>query len=351
MMPFSDRERRIRPARIAVGLGLALILAGCLARRRDQVSFVGPVIEGVRQIHLVDSSGDNLVALFVDQPNLGGGLVWAPDGEQAIVFAGPEGQARLADIESGSLGACLTCGIPDPGEVVFSPDGSQIAVGSADGLYVANRDGIAARLVSELSRPGWIQWLGEGWQIGFAVWDGSPNVVRLDLSSGESTSLTARYESSGLSFFSPQWSPDGESVAVRTSSAEGLAIQIMAADGSSLTKLADWEFRGEFLDPGQFPPPQWSPDGTQILFTGHSAAGDSEIYLVNRDGSGLANLTNSPGADSDPVWSPNGRQIAFVSSRDGDREIYVMNADGSEPHNVSNRPLSDEFSPAWRPTR
>lgn len=36
-----------------------------------------------------------------------------------------------------------------------------------------------------------------------------------------------------------------------------------------------------------------------------SACGDDgEIYAMNADGSGLTNLTNSPGDDSDPAWFP-----------------------------------------------
>lgn len=38
--------------------------------------------------------------------------------------------------------------------------------------------------------------------------------------------------------------------------------------------------------------------------------------------------------------------IAFWSSRSGDNEIYVMNADGSGVVNVSNSPGPDE-NPSW----
>ena len=62
-----------------------------------------------------------------------------------------------------------------------------------------------------------------------------------------------------------------------------------------------------------------------------------DICVVNEDGTGLVNLTNSPTVyDIHPVWSPEGTRIAFASSRtsvatntDGYIEIFVMNADGS----------------------
>ena len=45
-------------------------------------------------------------------------------------------------------------------------------------------------------------------------------------------------------------------------------------------------------------------------------SGDRDIYVVNRDGTGLRNLTNSPrGTDNAPTWSPTGAQIAFTSDR------------------------------------
>ncbi len=55
-------------------------------------------------------------------------------------------------------------------------------------------------------------------------------------------------------------------------------------------------------------------------------------------------LTNNPANDIEPAWSPDGTKIAFTQRPDGiDFEIYVMNADGSDLANIpptSRRPLS-----------
>ena len=51
-----------------------------------------------------------------------------------------------------------------------------------------------------------------------------------------------------------------------------------------------------------------------------------DIWLVNADGSGLKQLTDSPANDTDPCWSPDGTRLVFVSERDGNKEIYVADA-------------------------
>jgi Tol biopolymer transport system component len=87
-----------------------------------------------------------------------------------------------------------------------------------------------------------------------------------------------------------------------------------------------------------------------------------DICVVNEDGTGLINLTNSPDVyDIHPVWSPDGSRIAFASSRtvatnaDGNIEIFVMNADGS---NVTQQTFTtaglgqfvNSYEPSWNPS-
>ena len=47
--------------------------------------------------------------------------------------------------------------------------------------------------------------------------------------------------------------------------------------------------------------PDWSPDGTQIVFTSFGD-GDADIYIVNTDGSGLTTLTENHAFDAAPSW-------------------------------------------------
>ncbi len=72
-----------------------------------------------------------------------------------------------------------------------------------------------------------------------------------------------------------------------------------------------------------------------------AAAFNSEIYVMNADGSGQRRLTRNAASDFAPAWSPDGRKIAFVSRRDGNCEIYVMNADGSGQRRLTRNPAYD----------
>ena len=74
--------------------------------------------------------------------------------------------------------------------------------------------------------------------------------------------------------------------------------------------------------------PTWSPDGTRLAFASNRDF-NSEIYLVNANGSGLTRLTDNEAIDATPAWSPDGTRIAFYSSREGRRDVYVMSTDGS----------------------
>ena len=89
-----------------------------------------------------------------------------------------------------------------------------------------------------------------------------------------------------------------------------------------------------------------SPTG-RIAFNSYRD-GNSEIYVINADGSGLQRLTSNDDKDTCPAWSPDGTMIAFVSDRDRNHEIYVMRADGSDQRRLTDTPGS-EFHPDWSP--
>src|SRR5688572_15510070 len=55
--------------------------------------------------------------------------------------------------------------------------------------------------------------------------------------------------------------------------------------------------------------PHWSPDGRRIAYQSNRT-GNSEIYVMNADGSGVVQLTHTAAVDENPAWSPGGQHIA-----------------------------------------
>ena len=73
-----------------------------------------------------------------------------------------------------------------------------------------------------------------------------------------------------------------------------------------------------------------------------------DIFRAAPDGSGLMQLTETPGYDAEATIGPNGR-VVFTSVRDGDMEVYSMNGDGSDLRRLTTRQGPD-VGPSSRPT-
>ncbi len=150
----------------------------------------------------------------------------------------------------------------------------------------------------------------------------------------------------------PAWSPDGLRVAFSSNRTGNWDIFVVNLDGSGLTQLTD--------SPAAEVNPAWSPDGNRIVFASNRDATekdpaanpeyipDSDIYVINADGSNLTRLTDADGEDMQPVYSPDGGAIAFTSTREVTQAIYVMNADGSNAAPLANTDGRDG-DPAWSP--
>jgi Tol biopolymer transport system component len=90
-----------------------------------------------------------------------------------------------------------------------------------------------------------------------------------------------------------------------------------------------------------------APTTAKIAFTSNRD-GDTEIYIMNPDGSQQVNLTEHPAADFDPAWSPTGEQILFNSNRDGQWDLYLIDADGKNVRKVFAK-SADRRHPTWLP--
>jgi TolB protein len=142
----------------------------------------------------------------------------------------------------------------------------------------------------------------------------------------------------------PDWSPDGQQIAFVDHSAAGGDLYVMNADGSGLRKLTD----------SRPPPapnygarqPAWSPDGRTIAF----GYGNEGISLIGADGSSLRPFVR--GFSFAPAWSPRGKWIAYAAGGElNGTSIYVKSPDGSQRRLVARRPCCESSynGPTWSP--
>ena len=117
-------------------------------------------------------------------------------------------------------------------------------------------------------------------------------------------------------------------------------IYVMNFDGSNLVQVTDNE--------GHDDDPQWSPDGTTILYESSLGGGEGDLWTVVYETGALNHLTHDIAKDCDPAWSPDGNRIAFVSDRHGTEDLFMMDADGGNLTRLTDW-SSDEGDPVWSP--
>lgn len=176
--------------------------------------------------------------------------------------------------------------------------------------------------------------------------------------------------------FNPQGSPDGSKVVYSSQGAfdgtnapnAGMTSNIWTvnADGIGATALT------QLLNASSFDP-QWSPDGTKIVFDSGRALNGTDaananntfnIWVMNADGGNLQPLTQLTAANAnavEPEWSPDGAKIVYRSRQalDGSDavntnnvpNIWVVNADGSGETPLTELTGTGAFvvDPDWSP--
>jgi TolB protein len=268
-------------------------------------------------------------------------------------FFNPQHTYVISADGTGSIDVNLPSGLEDEPE--WSPSGEWVvfdtlykdsarAGGQAD-LYLMRTDGNRrVRITDSPTDDLDPTWSPDGLRVAYAA---SATVTIIDV---ECFILGENCHPQPISLVrgvSPHWSPDGKRLVYQSWKLGG-GISIIDVDGN-----------GESVD---LPPynqycnhPRWSPDGNKIAFNC-----PANVYTINIDGSGLANLTEGK-YGGDPKWSPDGTKIAFISGRDGGRAldlegsirsdaIYLMNTDGSNVVRLSKRDDENVSWFAWLPS-
>jgi Tol biopolymer transport system component len=147
----------------------------------------------------------------------------------------------------------------------------------------------------------------------------------------------------------PAYSPDGKQIAFCSNRNGQSELFLMNEDGSNQHLLTNQV--SDCGDPS-WSVPVWSPDGKWIGITsttgGTNPNGKMDIFIVRSDASHMYNLTNDPAYDSGLSWSPDSKQIAFASDRNGNFELYVVDIDGKNLTQLTNDSAVDG-QPVWSP--
>jgi Tol biopolymer transport system component len=130
---------------------------------------------------------------------------------------------------------------------------------------------------------------------------------------------TASFESLRFLRVGLSFSPDGRYLAFSSKVGEQDAIYIMRVEDEEIVESLRFGMEG-------IETPSWSPDGRKLVFTGLEG-GVSDLYVINRDGSGLQRLTNDRYAQRDPVWSPDGSRIAFTTDFGAGTDFEMLSYD------------------------
>ena len=211
---------------------------------------------------------------------------FSPNGNEIIYQDKIDGNAEICIISADGSGSFtnLTNNPARDTAPVFSPDGSKI-------VFTSNREG-------------------------------NYDLFQLYMMNADGSNQHRIYYSGAASNY-PSWSPDGQKIVFSNDKEDGRTgnFEIFLIEPETISAEIRLTFRRRYDTY-----PVFSPDGSRIAFTS-AADGNSEIYIMNADGSRLVRLTRDAAEDIQPSWSPDGKRIIFSSNRSGRFAIYELAAD------------------------
>jgi TolB protein len=248
---------------------------------------------------------------------------------------------------------------------MLSPDGSRLVFesnrsGNWD-IYTMKPDGTdLVRLTTDPASDVGPIWSPDGKRIVFGSGrdGGDPEIYVMNADGSGQQRLTRQPGDDSH----PHWSPDGARIvfnSARTTadlSAEWTKqhheIFTMAADGSDVRQITRFRTVSTY--------PQFSPDGKKIAFRRRldepafewdlsASPRNSEVFVMNADGSNPVNVSKSAAYDGWPAWSPDGATIVFSSNRAGPANIgqlYAVDPDGANLRKLTDGPGSF-VQPSW----
>jgi len=145
-------------------------------------------------------------------------------------------------------------------------------------------------------------------------------------------------DESGI-ILSPDWSPQGTQIiytTYRNSNPDVYVLDLKTGNKFPVSRMRSMDSSAT-----------WSPDGNRIAFT-MSTRGNSDIYTIGSDGKDIKRLTWSNSIETSPSYSPDGKKIVYISDYSGSPQLYIMGADGRLEERLTYNGTYNA-DPAWSP--
>lgn len=231
-----------------------------------------------------------------------------------------------------------------PLPVSISPNGEVLAMsryeddgnsgsGGAISITLIDQDGADSVLCYKCSSPSWSK---SGEQILFYQYS-DDTIKVIDVNTGNAApivSINADKSSgngrNGFFFARSSWSLDNTSIVYEDVDESGeWYIWQVKISGENPEKIT----RGRY--------PAWSPTRDDIAYIDEDA-----LHVVSLSTGESVTIDTGIDGASWPEWSPDSQMLAFVGNESGNEEIYIANRDGTELRNITNHPAQDRY-PIW----
>lgn len=262
-----------------------------------------------------------------------GNVQWSPDGSRIAYVSGEEGPAQIFVrwMESGKV-ASITNLQSSPSDLSWSPDGKKL-------LFSKNVPSARSSIGSMPSAPEGAEW-ARGPEVIERVryrQDGNPGFVQqqyrhlfvVSAEGGAPRKLT----SGNFNHNHPGWGPEGRSILF---TADFSGNEDLDPNNAQIYEMNLHNFEKDQITDKRGPhnQPRISPDGRQILYQGFEdqfkGYQQSQLYVINRDGSGLRKLSSELDVDiSAAVWSSDSKSIWFRYDEKGVSKVGVIDLDGN----------------------
>ncbi len=250
---------------------------------------------------------------------------------------------------------------PDGKWIAFSMQGSIWKIGIEtrwDGVEFGHTAYELVESTEYLSSP---EWSPDGRWLAFSADDHerSINLRLLDLESGRVVDLTRGQQVN----VDPAWSPDGRRLAFVSTEPNGyfnlfvIEIDEQGRPGQPRQLTEDNDFGRSRLYFGNYDlhiQPEWSPDGSELLFVSNRriALGSGGIWRMPSDGTiDEARLIHKEETlyRTRADWSLDGKRIIYSSHLGGQfNNLFVLPVEGGEPYKMTFGEW-DAFHPRWSP--